>query len=141
MIRSPSTLLWVGIAGTAGDCLLSAPLLIGCDLARLDEFTLNLLSNDDVIALNQDPSGKQATPIIIEGDVQVWIKELYDGNKAIGIFNLGATTASFKLDFKNSGLADKVHLRDLWRQKDLGEFISNFEMKIPSHGVMLLKVE
>jgi alpha-galactosidase len=122
-------------------CLLSAPLLIGCDLARLDEFTLNLLTNDEVIAINQDPSGKQATPIIIEGDVQVWIKELYDGKKAIGIFNLGETTASFKLDFKNSGLAEKVHLRDLWRQKDLGEFISNIKIKVPSHGVLLFKTD
>ena len=94
-----------------------------------------------MIAINQDPLGKQAVPIIIKGDVQVWMKELYDGKKAIGIFNLGATTTSFKLDFKNSGLADKVHLRDLWRQKDLGEFVSNIEMKIPSHGVLLFMVD
>jgi alpha-galactosidase len=69
-------------------CMLSAPLLIGCDLERLDPFTLNLLTNDEVIALDQDPLGKQAFPKIIEGDIQVWVKDLEDGNDAFGIFNL-----------------------------------------------------
>jgi hypothetical protein len=59
--------------------LLSAPLLIGCDLARLDPFTLNLLTNDEVLALDQDRLGRQATPRIKEGDVQVWLKDLADG--------------------------------------------------------------
>ncbi|MFH1297044.1 MAG: putative Ig domain-containing protein [Bacteroidota bacterium] len=120
-------------------CLLSAPLLIGCDLDRLDEFTLNLLTNDEVLALDQYPLGKQATPFIIEGDIQVWVKELEDGNKAIGIFNLGEETVTFPLDLTKTGCQETVSLRDLWRQSDLGTFTHRFETKVPSHGVVLVK--
>ncbi|MBL7138196.1 MAG: alpha-galactosidase [Bacteroidales bacterium] len=120
-------------------CLLSAPLLIGCDLDRLDPFTLNLLTNDEVLALDQDPMGKQATPVIIEGDIQVWVKELEDGNKAIGIFNLGEKTTTFPLDLEKAGCQERVSLRDLWRQSNLGTFTDRFETKIPSHGVVLVK--
>ncbi len=69
-------------------CLLSAPLLIGCDLERLDQFTLNLLTNDEVLAVDQDVLGKQAVRVSENGDVQVFEKELADGSRAVGIFNL-----------------------------------------------------
>lgn len=120
-------------------CLLSSPLLIGCDLTRLDDFTLNLLTNDEVIALNQDPLGKQATPIIKQGNFQVWMKELEDGTKAIGIFNLGEETEKYQLNFSEINLSSKLKLRDLWRQKNLGESKDKFETLIPSHGVVLIK--
>ena len=119
--------------------LLSAPLLIGCDLTRLDEFTLNLLTNDEVIALDQDPLGKQATPKIIKGNIQYWIKELEDGQKAIGIFNLGSGTEKVELNFSEAGIDSKIKLRDLWRQKELGTFSKKFETVVPSHGVVLIK--
>ncbi len=120
--------------------LLSAPLLIGCDLERLDDFTLNLLTNDEVIAIDQDVLGKQATPVLIDGDVQVWVKELADGNKAVGIFNLGEEVIDYTLTFDKSGLPGKAKLRDVWRQKELGTFESSFDMKIPAHGVVLVRV-
>jgi hypothetical protein len=119
-------------------CLLSAPLLIGCDLERLDEFTLNLLTNDEALALDQDPLGKQAIPVITEGDIQVWVKELADGNKAFGIFNLGDSTVTYSLDLNKTGIREQATLRDLWRQQELGEF-TTFECQIPSHGVRLVK--
>ncbi|NOX65447.1 MAG: glycoside hydrolase family 27 protein [Chlorobi bacterium] len=68
--------------------MLSAPLLLGNDLTKLDTFTLNLITNDEVIAIDQDKLGKQATPVIKTDDIQVWKKELSDGNIAIGIFNV-----------------------------------------------------
>lgn len=120
-------------------CMLSAPLLIGCDLERLDAFTLNLLTNDEVLAIDQDPLGKQATPVVTAGDIQVWVKELADGTKAIGIFNLGEKTETFSLEFPAVGLTGEVPIRDLWRQKDLGLFKNSFETRIPSHGVILVK--
>jgi len=120
-------------------CLLSAPLLIGCDLERLDAFTLNLLTNDEVLALDQDPNGKQATPVIVDGDIQVWMKELADGNRAFGIFNLGTETLIWSLDLPKVGFTGSVSLRDLWRQKNLGSFSGFFETRIPSHGVVLVK--
>jgi alpha-galactosidase len=121
--------------------MLSAPLLIGCDLTRLDEFTLNLLTNDEVLALDQDPLGSQAAPVIKKGDIQVWKKKLADGNYAVGIFNLGKETGSFAFNFSEAGLNGSVKLRDLWRQKDLGSFKDKYEVKVPSHGVVLIKVK
>jgi alpha-galactosidase len=122
-------------------CLLSAPLLIGCDLERLDDFTLNLLTNDEVLALDQDPLGKQAGPVVREGDVQVWAKELADGGRAIGVFNLGLTAAKYSLDLGKVGLpgTSKARIRDLWRQRDLGTFDGRFDVRVPAHGVVLVK--
>lgn len=121
--------------------MLSAPLLIGCDLTRLDEFTLNLLTNDEVLAIDQDPLGSQAVPVIKKGDIQVWKKKLADGNYAIGIFNLGKESGSYTLNFSDAGLKGSVKLRDLWRQKELGAFKDKYEAKVPSHGVVLIKVK
>jgi alpha-galactosidase len=69
--------------------LLCSPLLIGCDMTRLDEFTLSLLTNDEVLAVNQDPLGKQAARIKNDGDVEVWAKPMEDGSLAVGLFNRG----------------------------------------------------
>ena len=121
--------------------LLSAPLLIGCDLTRLDDFTLNLLTNDEVIAIDQDPLGNQAVPVIKKGNIQVWKKKLADGNYALGIFNLGKDTEVYTLNFSEAGLNSKLTLRDLWRQKEIGSFNEKYECRIPSHGVILLKVK
>lgn len=125
-------------------CLLSAPLLIGCDLERLDDFTLSLLTNDEVLALDQDPLGKQATPVKKEGTVQVWVKELADGRRALGLFNLGEESVDYILDLSalgwpsTPGQGGKVAVRDLWRQKDLGTFSGRFQSRIPAHGVRLV---
>lgn len=120
-------------------CLLSAPLLIGCDLERLDPFTLSLLTNDEVLALDQDPLGSPATPRLTKGEVQVWVKNLADGTRALGIFNLGAATARFPLRLADVGLEGRVRLRDLWRQKDLGSHAGTYGAAVPAHGVVLLK--
>jgi alpha-galactosidase len=121
--------------------LQAAPLLIGCDLNYLDEFTLSLLTNEEVIAVDQDVLGKQAVPVLINPSCQVWIKELEDGSKAMGIFNMNDKRQAITLNLNDLGIVNKVHLRDLWRKKDLGEFENNLEIDIPSHGVVLLKVE
>ncbi len=120
--------------------LLSAPLLLGCDLERLDAFTLNLLTNDEVIALDQDALGKQAVPVIKRDSIQVWKKNLSDGNIAIGIFNLNNKSKKFALNLKEIGVTETSLIRDLWRQKNLGEFKDNFAADVPSHGVVLVKI-
>jgi hypothetical protein len=121
-------------------CLLSAPLLIGCDLTRLDPFTLNLITNDEVLAINQDSSGKQASPKIKEGQIQVWVKELYDGGNAVGIFNLGDAATDFEVNFEALGIKGQKKLRDLWRQKDIDLLKGKPTVRIAPHGVVLLKV-
>jgi len=120
--------------------MLSAPLLLGNDLTKLDDFTLNLITNDEVIAINQDKLGKQAIPVIKTDNIQIWKKELSDGNIAIGIFNVGDETQNYKLNLKKLGVNSEVALRNVWRQKDIGKFQNEYETRIPSHGVKLLKV-
>jgi PKD repeat protein len=120
--------------------LLSAPLLIGCDLERLDEFTLNLLTNDEVLAVNQDPLGKQAKQVIVDGDIQVWVKELSGGSHAMGVFNLGSKTQSYSVDLRKAGVNPTGEIRDLWRQKSLKKAEGKVIINVPSHGVMLVRI-
>jgi alpha-galactosidase len=121
-------------------CLLSAPLLIGCDMERLDLFTLNLLTNDEVLALNQDALGKQAKRAAALGALDVFVKELEDGSKAVGFFNRGDKAQTFVFNkLSTLGIVGKQHVRDLWRQKDLPDAAGAVEVTTGPHGVGLLK--
>ncbi len=131
--------------------LLAAPLLLGNDLTSLDEFTRNLLTNDEVIAVDQDPLGHAARQVLNHDGWQVWARPLNDGRHAIGIFNLDAKFRELRIDPRETGLKDlwfkqlglKVgsQLRDLWRQKDLGTLGEDFVARVPAHGVLLLSVD
>jgi alpha-galactosidase len=121
-------------------CLLSAPLLIGCDMDRLDDFTLNLLTNDEVLAIDQDALGKQATSVARDGETVVYAKELADGSKAVGLFNRGRQPAKVVAKWSDVGVTGKQVVRDLWRQKDVGTFDGQYEATVPPHGVVLVKV-
>ena len=111
---------------------------------QLDDFTLNLLSNDEVLALDQDALGKEATCVDTNGEVQVYEKELVDGGRALGFFNLGKMIAN--LDFNQLaqiGFSGNQHVRDLWRQKDLADVDAangTLPLTIPAHGVVLYKL-
>ena len=124
-------------------CLLSSPLLIGCDMDKLDDFTLNLLSNDEVLALDQDALGREATCVATNGFVRVYAKPLEDGGRAAGFFNLD--TKPVTLDFNQfaaAGLTGKLRVRDLWRQQDLADVSTDggsLPVTIPGHGVVLYK--
>jgi len=134
--------------------LLSAPLLIGCPIEQLDAFTLNLLTNDEVIEVNQDPLGKSARLVWENDGIQIWLKSLEDGSYAVGLFNVGdfgktpesyfrwgdETAKSFTFDFAKVGLKGNYRLRDVWRQKDLGSFKEVFKTNIRHHGVILLRM-
>ncbi len=122
-------------------CLLSAPLLLGCDLSRLDDFTLNLLTNDEVLAVNQDPLGNQATPIIKKGNIQVWAKTMVDSSLAVGIFNLGDKGTDYNLELEKLDLEGEQTIRNLWKQENLGTFAGTFKTRVPMHGVKLLKIK
>jgi alpha-galactosidase len=126
-------------------CLLSAPLLIGCDLERLDDFTVNLLCNDEVLALDQDALGKQARRVATAGPVDVYLKDLEDGSKAVGFFNRDSTAQDLAFDkFYFIGFPGPVHIRDLWRQMDLPDLHDTtkekFKLTVPAHGVQLYKM-
>jgi alpha-galactosidase len=125
-------------------CLLSAPLLIGCDMTKFDAFTLNLLENDEVLALDQDPLGRQATCVVTNGDVRIYQKQLEDGGRALGFFNLGAAPASLEFNqLAQLGFTGTQHVRDLWRQQNLPDVPAAagvLKMTIPVHGVVLYKL-
>lgn len=120
--------------------LLASNLLIGCDVAQMDEFTKRLLCNNEVIAVNQDILGKQAKQEVVDGDIQIWKRVLYDGSYAVGIFNVGDEDANvdFAKYFSKLGIKSLKSVRDLWRQKDLST--SDVKYYLPSHGVKYIKV-
>jgi len=120
--------------------LLASPLLIGCDLTRLDDFTMNLLANGEVLAVNQDVLGRQASRIIQDKNVEVWVKDSADGSKAVGIFNLGEEPVTYQLPLKTLAFSGPCTIRDLWRQKNLGSEAGVFTTKVNRHGVTLVKI-
>lgn len=119
--------------------LLSAPLLIGCDLERIDDFTFNLLANDDVLAIDQDPLGQPAVQLTT-GRQQLWVKTLADGSRAVGLFNLGRETAPVAVTWAQLGLTGAQQVRDLWRQQEVGVHPDGFVIDVPRHGAALIRV-
>jgi alpha-galactosidase len=121
-------------------CLLSSPLLIGCELERLDDFTLNLLSNDEVLDVDQDSLAKQAVQVGGNADTKVYAKPLDDGSLAVGLFNLGASSANVTVKWSDVKISGAHTVRDLWRQKNLGEIKDAFAANVASHGVVLVRI-
>jgi hypothetical protein len=119
---------------------LAAPLLIGCDISKLDPFTLNLLTNDEVLAIDQDVLGKQARQVIRTDGYQVWMKELEDGSRAVGIFNMDTVYRKVSVDLQALGLPARVRAMDCWTQKSMGFVDKTMVNQIPPHGVKLLRV-
>ena len=117
--------------------LLAANMLIGCDVAQMDAFTVALLCNHEVNAVNQDPLGQQARQAIVDGDIQLWCRPLADGGTAVGVFNLSEETTAVNLAGYLEKLGVKGTVRDLWRQQD----IAAGECLIAPHGVKFVKVK
>ncbi|MBK7644877.1 MAG: NPCBM/NEW2 domain-containing protein [Planctomycetes bacterium] len=121
-------------------CLLCSPLLIGCDMAQLDAFTLNLLTNDEVLEVSQDPLGIQAARVAQNGETEVWAKKMEDGSLAVGLFNRGQIEAQVSVNWKELGLQGAQRVRDLWRQKDLGVSEGSFATSVARHGAALIRI-
>ena len=121
--------------------MLAAPLLIGCDMTQMDDFTLGLLTNAEVIDINQDPLGRQASRISQDGLGEVWARPLEDGSVAIALFNRGPIPMVVKADLAACGVrGEGLTVRDVWRQKDIGPAGETFEAEIPRHGTRLIRV-
>lgn len=121
-------------------CLWSAPLIIGSPVERLDRFTLGLLSNDEVIEIDQDPLGRQAHLAEKDGDGEVWVKSMEDGSKAVGLFNRSPKETTLSAHWMNLGICGRQRVRDVWRQKDLGIFETSFKAEVRSHGAVLVRM-
>lgn len=118
-------------------------------MSDLNEFTLNLLTNNEVLAVNQDPLVSPAEKMIVENG-QIWTKKLNDGSYAVGFFHVDPyfilwnqdegdaiqmRNYHFKIDIRQLGFDGKVKVRDLWRKKDIGNVSDYFETFVPYHGI------
>lgn len=134
--------------------IFAAPLLIGCPVEKMDDFTVSLLTNDEVIDIDQDVLGISGRKILDENGFQVWVKPLEDGSSAVGVFNTAnfakepaafytwgnEQPAALKVDFEKLGFSGKMSLRDVWRQMNIGVHEKSYTATIPYHGVLFLKM-
>jgi len=120
--------------------LLASPLLLGNDLTQMDDFELNLVTNDEVLAVHQDPLGKAADRVSKKDELEVWSRPLADGSLAVGLFNRDEMDMKVGVSWSDLGVKGKQAVRDLWRQKDLGTFDGEFSSVVPRHGTLFVKV-
>ncbi len=121
-------------------CLLAAPLMAGNDLRSMSRDTAVILTNKEVIAVDQDPLGIQGTRVRDDGDTEVWMKPLSDGSKAVVLFNRGKKRTRIRLTGKEIGLTSQAKVRDLWAHKELGTIRESYSASVPSHGVVMIRV-
>ena len=121
-------------------CLLAAPLIFSGDITRLDDFTLNLLTNDEVIEVDQDPLGRPGRRVSKDGDLEVWARPMEDGSLAVGLFNRGEGLKVIEAKWEDLGVRGPQKVRDLWRQRDVGIADSKFEAYVARHGVVLVRL-
>ena len=122
-------------------CILAAPLFAGNDLTQMKPATLALLTNPEVIAIDQDAAGVQGHCAKQIGPTAIWTKALADGSTAVGLFNYDAHPMTITANFKELGLPETIQARDPWLRKDLGTFHGSFTFSLPRHGGILLKVK
>lgn len=120
--------------------LMAAPLIYSGDMTHLDEFTLNVLCNPEIIEVNQDPLGISGLVIKRNEEQFVMIKELQDGSSAVGLFNRGKVPVEISVSFSELGMAGRKPVRDLWRQEHLGRYKNRFSAMVPAEGVIMVKV-
>jgi alpha-galactosidase len=118
--------------------LLASPLLLGNDLTQMDDFELNLVTNDEVLAVHQDALGKAADRVARDGELEAWARPLADGSLAVGLFNRDEMDMKVGVKWSDLGITGKRTVRDLWRQKDLGSFDGEFSSVVPRHGAVFV---
>ena len=125
-------------------CIMSSPLLIGCNLENIPESSLELLKNKELIALNQEPLGLQAYVAQHENEGYVLVKDIEQkrGNvRAVALYNPSDTVCSFSVPFSSLEFGGNVKVRDLVKHNDLGSFSGTFEQTLPAHSAMFLRME
>jgi len=120
--------------------LLAAPLLAGNDLRSMTAETKEMLTNGDVLAVDQDSKGMQGHRIWEEGPLEIWAKPLADQSQAVGLFNRSEAPLKMTLDFKAISLNGPAKVRDLWEHKEIGTVRDSYTVEVPKHGVVLVKV-
>jgi alpha-galactosidase len=123
-------------------CILAAPLIAGNDVVNMDPETKKILTNKELIAVDQDPLGKEGTRVSKQGDAEVWARQLADGNRAVVLFNRGETATEITVTWEELGYPGRLRaqVRDLWAAKKLGKFKGQFTATVEPHGVVAVKV-
>lgn len=120
--------------------LLAAPLLSGNDLTRMSPETIAILTNREVIAVDQDPAGRQGDRVRAEGQLEVWARPLAGGARAVGLFNRADQPAYIEVKFAEVGIRSAKSVRDLWSGSAVKTDGVRYRALVPSHGVVLLRV-
>ncbi|MDO8539584.1 MAG: NPCBM/NEW2 domain-containing protein [Opitutaceae bacterium] len=120
--------------------LMASPLIFSGDMSRLDDFTLNVLCNPEVIEIDQDPLGECARVVRLSAETFLMVKTLADGSRAIGLCNQDEVSRDVTASWKDLGLSGPQRVRDVWRQRDLGEISREFKATVPRHGVVLVRM-
>lgn len=121
-------------------CLAPSPLMLGGVIADADAWELALLSNDEVLALNQDTGGTQAKRVSAQNDLEVWRRDLADGSCAVALFNRSEEDATVRSEWSQLGLHGRFLVRDLWQRKDLTSAEGQLELAVPAHDAVLLRL-
>jgi alpha-galactosidase len=122
-------------------CILAAPLMAGNDIRNMTPEIKEILTNKEVIAVDQDSLGKQGRKVKDTGDLEVWAKKLENGNRAVVFFNRGEKSAEMSITWNKIWLKGKKYfVRDLWKHKNLGVFQHEFSATVPPHDVVMIKV-
>ncbi len=122
--------------------LLAAPLMAGNDLKNMTPEIKEILTNQEVLAVDQDPLGMQGRRVSQNGDAEVWVKQLHDGSRAVVLFNRGKEDREISTSWVELGYPARLPaaVRDLWSKKDLGKFTDKFSAKVAAHGVVMIRV-
>ena len=121
--------------------IMAAPLILGNDLTNMTAATLAIISNAEVVAVDQDPLGKQGTPISTSTTLEVWAKPLSSAKTyAVALFNRTAAAANITVTWSSLGFTGSATVRDLWAMQDLGTVATQYTANVPSHAVVMLKV-
>ncbi len=121
--------------------ILAAPLFAGNDLTKMSLTSLGILTNPEVIAVDQDRLGVQGHRAWQEGPYEIWARPLSGGATAVGLFNRGEYPTTITLKLEDIGIIEPVNVRDVWARKDLGRFTGSLATTVPAHGVVMLKVK
>ncbi|HEY1464956.1 MAG TPA: glycoside hydrolase family 27 protein [Terriglobales bacterium] len=122
---------------------LAAPLIAGNDMHNMRPEIHDILTNKEVIAVDQDPLGHEGTRVAKDGPLEVWSKQLSDGSRAVVLFNRDSKDQQINVTWAELGYPDHLSaaVRDLWEKKDLGNFTGKFSAQVASHGVVMVTVK
>jgi alpha-galactosidase len=122
--------------------LMAAPLMSGNDLRNMTPEIRDILTNKEVIAIDQDPLGRQGRRVWKSGDFEVWGKQLQDGSRAVILLNRGASSHEITVTWEQIGYPAHLSaaVRDLWAHKELGKVAGKFSALVESHGVVMVTV-